>query len=1161
MKKSIVKLLFGAWTVLAAGLFAACVDDNDDSGMPFIEVNPETLVCALDGNFEGGGNSFEVKSNRAWTLIAETGSEWIEFAPKQGNEGTTKVELLVPSSNEGRVGTLTFQLANAYGVYMTQSVAVQQGEAPVAGPIASLVAYIKEELASASGTVDLNYSESTVEGVILANNQYGNNNGKLYVGDNVTAPNSAIVLYDLGAYSKDNSANYPVGKKVTLNLSNAKYAPYGNLRELKDVLVTVSEEEAVEVVVPTLTAAQFNTGNYQGQYVKVTGVTPQAEFVGQAWAAVADKGRTVKLDANGVELQCFMTTANYAPDFADLIIADLTGAIWGTAEQNYNNIQIIPTKPEDVLELTAGGDQPAVMTGAATAVTDESVTLSGSSRNLDNAAEVGIAYKVNDATEVAPTEVPAAAVDDEWSVEVSGLTEGTTYMYYAYAKVGDEVIKGATKTFTTKTDSDADISIDFSDASIYPSGFPTSKGTSALETYLFDGRYNIAIYAPDAYYRLSSGDCVCLFMGKKGAYLVLPALEGKSLVRVVAKASPNVAADVEIGISDMNDVVVDGGAVQAWQKDGTCTYELKGTTVNTAYKLFVDNDKNVQISALDLYYMDGEAISLTPSTSELTFEPDETTEKTQVYTWTGISDGRLQVSIAPEDFFTAELDADGKTVKVAPKSANDSDSPRTATVTVTLTDKADATRTATATIAVTQASATPQPISSVIAGGTGKDVFVEGEIVAKHMQGFVLNDGTGMLYIYVKSAPAQNVGDKVQVKGKTNIYNNFFRIENPVVTPVEAGGSYTQPTLEQMTASEIDAYVAETSLPVKYVQYKGTLTHSGQYYNVIIDGTAVQGSIQNPPAELIDAALVGAPIVVTGYSVGKSTSGSTTYFNTMATSVEADSSAPATITSVDPGSLSWANDKTDAQTVTVTGANLNGITWTLSGAESSHFTVSEGASSTTGAITTIVLTITPTGANTGVDAITETLTIQATGGNSQEITLTHNGSATDVELYTTGFEDTDKSGTSNSYTGSHTYTETESGVKWNMTYADIVSTGTPISGTFNITARVAKNTSNSPVIYSDNLLSKEATRISKVTFKSQGDTVHTLKVEYSTNGTDWIASDFNQTLTGTATDYTANINLETPTSTFMLRFTISVSATVSANKDAKIDDIVVYGRW
>ncbi len=935
MKKSIAKFLFGAWTVLAAGLFASCVDDNDDNGMPFIEVTPETLVCALDGNFEGGGNSFEVNSNRAWTLVAETGSEWIEFAPKEGNEGTTKVELLVPSSNEGRVGTLTFQLANAYGVYMTQSVTVQQGEAPVTGPITSLVAYLKEELASASGTVDLNYSEPTVEGVILANNQYGNNFGKLYVGDNVTAPNSAIVLYDTGEFTKDKSANYPVGKKVTLGLSNAKYSPFHNLRELKDVVVTVSDEDAVEVVVPTLTAAQLNTGNYQGQYVKVTGVTPQAEFVGQAWVTT-DK-HTVKLDAAGVEIQTYMSTASDAPDFASLLIAAQTGAIWGTAEQNNSDVQIIPTKPDDVMELTAGGDQPAVTTGSATAVTATSVTLAGSSRNLDNATEVGIAYKVNDATEVAPTEVPAAAVAAEWSVEVTGLTEGTTYMYYAYAKVGDDVITGTPKTFTTKTVSDADISVDFSDTSVYPSGFPTGKGTTALETYLFDGRYNIALYAPDAYYRLSSTyesqEYVCLFMGKKGAYLVLPALEGKSLVKVVAKSSPNVAAGVEIGISDMNDVVVDGGAVQAWQKNDTYTYELNGTAVNTSYKLYVNNDKNVQISTLDLYYMDGEAITLSPKTAELTFEPDETAEKTQVYTWTGVIDGELTASIVPEDFFTVTVDeTDGKTVKVTPKSANDSAAPRTATVTVTLTDKTDATRTATATISVTQASSTPQPISSVIAGGKDKKLAIAGQIVGINTNGFIVKDDTGLLYVYLATQTTHSVGDNVKVYGTTSEYAGLIQLTatESSVTLVSSG-TYTQPEPEELDAAAIDAYVAGT-MSIKYVRYAGTLSISGNNYNVSVTGTSVKPRLQYVPAGLIDASLNGEPVIVTGYAMG----GTSSNLNTLAIEVKKDDSAPvATVLA------QWAFASADA--LNATGGDTNSVISTVGVTTSFSYTGSSNS--------------------------------------------------------------------------------------------------------------------------------------------------------------------------------------------------------------------------
>lgn len=1039
----------------------------------------------------------------------------------------------MPASNEGRGGTLTFQFANAYGVYMTQSVTVQQGEAPVAGPISSLVAYIKEELAATAdkSTVYLNYSESTVEGVILANNQYGNNNGKLYVGDNITAPNSAIVLYDLGAYSKDNSANYPVGKKVTLDLSNAQYAPYGNLRELKDVVVAVSEEEAVEVVVPTLTAAQLNTGNYQGQYVKVTDVTPQADVVGQAW--VTSSKRAVKFDAGGLEIQSYMTTASEAPGFADLLIAAQTGAIWGTAEQNYNNIQLIPTKPEDVLELTAGGDQPAVTTGAATAVTAVSVTLSGSSRNLDNAAEVGIAYKVNDATEVAPTEVPAAAVAAEWSVEVSGLTEGTTYMYYAYAKVGEEVIKGATKTFTTKTASDADISIDFTDTSVYPSGFPTGKAADAkkeLATYAFVG-YDFVLYgAASGYYHANSSEPHYLMLGKEGAYLEFPAIAGKSLTKVIVKSREGASANVKVAVCDTSNAVVTGGEEQQWNNtsDYTYVYNLSETAVNTPYRLYIANGYNAQITQLDLYYTEGGAIALTPKSTSLTFESDETEAKPVEYTFDA-ENGTLSVAIDSDEHFTAEVDdTDSKTVKVAPKSVNDSDSPRTATVTVTLTDKTDATRTATATISVTQASAAPQPISSVIAGGTGKDVFVEGVIVAKHTQGFVLKDDTGMLYIYLKTVPSQAVGDKVQVKGKTNIYNNFLRIENPVVTLVETG-TYEQPTPEQMTGSEIDAYVAETSLPVKYVQYKGTLTHSSQYYNVIIDGTAVQGSIQNPPAGLIDDELIGAPVVVTGYSVGKSTSSGVTYFNTMATSVEADSSAPATITSVDPVSLSlsWANNDTAEQKITVTGVNLNGITCTLSGAGSSHFTVSEGTPSTNGAITTIVLTVTPTVANTGADAITETLTVQATGGNSQTIALTHKApsSGDEGEPYSWTFASGDF-GTASSV-------------------ATSVKKGTPeMTWTFTPTWEAASFNYNADKGLQFGTGAKPATSIVLSTSEYTGKVV---KVAVNTSGANGISATLQVSVGGTAlkSDGSTSVALTTTATEFVFESDTAVSGEIT----------------
>jgi len=107
-------------------------------------------------------------------------------------------------------------------------------------------------------------------------------------------------------------------------LSAAQYAPYGNLRELKNVVVTVSDDPAVEVAVPTLSAATLNEGNYQGQYVRVTNLTPQSSFVGEAWATSAK--RVVRFDAAGGEtVQSYMATATDAAGFAAITIADKDG--------------------------------------------------------------------------------------------------------------------------------------------------------------------------------------------------------------------------------------------------------------------------------------------------------------------------------------------------------------------------------------------------------------------------------------------------------------------------------------------------------------------------------------------------------------------------------------------------------------------------------------------------------------------------------------------------------------------------------------------------------------------------------------------------------------------------------------------------------------------
>lgn len=349
MKKlNLLRLLFGAMFLIAATAFTSCVDDNDDDGMPYLEVAPEALTFSAEGVAEGA-SAVTVKSNRPWTLAFESGADWVTPSATDGKAGTTEVEFSIPASNESRTATLSFQLKNSYGAYFTKTVTIQQGEAPVAGAVSELVAFIKDTHAGveSGNTVPLGYSKASIEAVILANNEYGNNLGKLYVGDNISLPNSAIVLYDTKEFTKANSVNYPVGKKVTLELSGAEYSPFGNLRELKGVTVTVSDDDPVELVIPSLSAATFNSGNYQGQYVRVNDLTPQSAYVGEAWATGAK--RKVVLDGpSSTTVQSYMATATDAPDFGMLYIKAATGPMLGTAEQNFNNIQLIPTKPSDV---------------------------------------------------------------------------------------------------------------------------------------------------------------------------------------------------------------------------------------------------------------------------------------------------------------------------------------------------------------------------------------------------------------------------------------------------------------------------------------------------------------------------------------------------------------------------------------------------------------------------------------------------------------------------------------------------------------------------------------------------------------------------------------------------------------------------------------------
>ena len=168
-------------------------------------------------------------------------------------------------------------------------------------------------------------------------------------------------------------------------------------------------------------------------------------------------------------------------------------------------------------------------------------------------------------------------------------------------------------------------------------------------------------------------------------------------------------------------------------------------------------------------------------------------------------------------------------------------------------------------------------------------------VIATYAQGFLMTDSSNAVLLVYQGTGANvpAVGTVVNVAGTVSTYAGFLQFAKDGLT-VEATGEtkvVTNPTPEVMSGSALDAWLKSAS--IKYVEYVGQLTISGNYYNVTIPGASTAiGSVQYP-ADAIKTTLDGLSgkyIKVTGWLIGYSQS---KYTNTMATAV-VETEAPET---------------------------------------------------------------------------------------------------------------------------------------------------------------------------------------------------------------------------------------------------------------------------
>lgn len=296
-------------------------------------------------------------------------------------------------------------------------------------------------------------------------------------------------------------------------------------------------------------------------------------------------------------------------------------------------------------------------------------------------------------------------------------------------------------------------------------------------------------------------------------------------------------------------------------------------------------------------------------------------------------------------------------------------------------------------------------IAEVIAGSVGATYTTQGQVVAINGRSFLIQDNSGKILVYLgwkDNKPvvdySATIGQTVKVTGKTTTYSKLVQFsETDLVIEKVSDGSFTQPTPEKFDGAAFDAYAAATPV-IKYIEYSGTLTIDGYYYNIAVDGTDLQGFLAYPADGFVDASLNGQVVIVKGYTLGMTNQSK--MLSTIAVSVEKDGDAPAEpkITKLDPTSLSFAATD-NAKTVTVTAANADDCTIEAATDKSEQFTTS---------VNGMVVTVTPK-ENTTEQAITATLTIKlmkagaavdtktvaisqagksGAGGDGQQITLT-----------------------------------------------------------------------------------------------------------------------------------------------------------------------------
>ena len=189
-------------------------------------------------------------------------------------------------------------------------------------------------------------------------------------------------------------------------------------------------------------------------------------------------------------------------------------------------------------------------------------------------------------------------------------------------------------------------------------------------------------------------------------------------------------------------------------------------------------------------------------------------------------------------------------------------------------------------------------IKDILEGETGT-YKIKGTVVAINARSFIISDGTNGILVFKGGSWACDVeiGEVLELRGETTKYPTSLtegvgvQFGQDAVYKRVSTGTYTYPAAKELKAADVENYAKEKIIKPEYVKLTGKLSVSDKgdgkvYYNLVIDGTKIKGSLAYPTNSEELKALDGKNVEVYGYIVYGTGSTSVNFLNIVSTEVK-----------------------------------------------------------------------------------------------------------------------------------------------------------------------------------------------------------------------------------------------------------------------------------